>query len=522
MDEEMAEVAAAFVDKLLSLGVVREIGEGWKVFTSCPLFVVPKEGQEGQWRVIADMLRGGQNACVGQDSCFLPRATHILDGMYPGGYSAVVDLSKYFYNFPTHPEDRPYLGLVHPIMGELYCYYGLPMGGGQLPSSTCRYALIFVRLLCEQFDVFQGRDMANCWWTGFTGEGFDPKLGNGYTLIGKDGAAVKIWVWVDDFLIHGPTFEKTEAALRVFLDTAVECGFLFHVQKLVLPQQVVKYCGFLFDTTDTPCLRIPVPKRERALAICKYLLAAPSATEWSRLSLAVAAGILESLSEGTPRGLGHTYLGSFHSLVHPPDIRTGKEPYVTRVLLSDPVRQELEWWVKYLLVGEGRYARPAQAGTLVPTFGEGSGTRTGGTFILPSGPLQMWRGKWTPVVFKFSAVWKELATLKETLLQIKESPSQEEIKDTSVFYFTDNSAVYWICTPGSSQSPGLHCLLQEIRGLELSLGCAVQAVHVPSLNMIMQGTDSLSRGIWLSSLHDLMDRDRLTRAILTPSCLIQR
>jgi len=146
----------------------------------------------------------------------------------PGGYSAVMDLSKYFYNFPTHLDDRPYLGLVHPIMGELYCYYGLPMGRGQSPSSACCYGLSFVRQFPERFDVFQGKATSNCWWKGFSAEGFDPKLGDGYTLIGKDGAAVKIWVWVDDFLIHRPILDETKAALRFFLDTAVECGFLFH------------------------------------------------------------------------------------------------------------------------------------------------------------------------------------------------------------------------------------------------------------------------------------------------------
>jgi len=172
--------------------------------------------------------------------------------------------------------------------------------------------------------------------------------------------------------------------------------------------------------------------------------------------------------------------------------------------------------VKYIHVGEGRYACPTHAGTLMPTFGDGSSTGTGGTFILPSGPLQMWRGKWAPMVFKFSAVWKELATLKETLLPITESPSCEEVRDTSVFYFTNNPGVYRICSSGTSKSPGLHRLLQEIRALELSLVCAVQTVHVPSLIMIMQGTDGLSRGIWLLSLHDLMDGDQLTRAIFDP------
>ena len=81
--------------------------------------------------VIADMLRGDQNECIAGDPVFLPRISHILDQLYSKGYSAVVDASKYFYQFPTHPDDRPYLGLKHPITQILLEYAGLPMGGGQ-------------------------------------------------------------------------------------------------------------------------------------------------------------------------------------------------------------------------------------------------------------------------------------------------------------------------------------------------------------------------------------------------------
>ena len=56
MDNEMTIAAADFVDELFELGVLRGIDEGNEVLTNAPLFVVPKEGQEGQRRVIADML----------------------------------------------------------------------------------------------------------------------------------------------------------------------------------------------------------------------------------------------------------------------------------------------------------------------------------------------------------------------------------------------------------------------------------------------------------------------------------
>jgi hypothetical protein len=97
MDSEQLVIAAGFVDELLELSILLSFAE-WKAFlTNAPLFVVPKEGQGGEWRVIADMLHGGQNSCVGSDPVFLPRTSHILDQMYQGGYSAVVDASKLFY-----------------------------------------------------------------------------------------------------------------------------------------------------------------------------------------------------------------------------------------------------------------------------------------------------------------------------------------------------------------------------------------------------------------------------------------
>jgi hypothetical protein len=95
MDDAARVAAVQFADELLSLGVVHTIEEGREVLANAPLLVVPKEGQVGEWRVIADMICGGQNTCVGQDPVFLPRVSHILDEMYRGGYTAVVNLLKF-------------------------------------------------------------------------------------------------------------------------------------------------------------------------------------------------------------------------------------------------------------------------------------------------------------------------------------------------------------------------------------------------------------------------------------------
>jgi hypothetical protein len=257
MDAEQLEMAAAFVDELVSLGVLRLPPSDREVLLTAPLFAVPKPHQPGQWRIIVDMLRGGQNDCVGSDPVVLPRANHMLDQRYEGGYSAVVDLSKYFYNFLTHEDDRPYLGTLHPRTQQLLEYWGLPMGAGNSPAIACRLSMAFLRMLRDECPLFQGKGTANCWWSGFEVTGiYDPKRGDGYSLTREGRPAVRVWGFVDDFLIHGATYADTRDALVAFMDAACRVGFLCHPDKCIHPCQEVVYIGFQFNTPEqTPDFR---------------------------------------------------------------------------------------------------------------------------------------------------------------------------------------------------------------------------------------------------------------------------
>jgi hypothetical protein len=100
MTPEQITIAAEFVEELVSLGVLIPVKPG-EMISNGPIFCLPKPGQPGQWRVLSDMRRGGQNAAVGADPTVFPKSGVILDQLYTRGYSAVVDASKFFYNFPT-------------------------------------------------------------------------------------------------------------------------------------------------------------------------------------------------------------------------------------------------------------------------------------------------------------------------------------------------------------------------------------------------------------------------------------
>ena len=186
------------------------------------------------------------------------------------------------------------------------------------------------------------------------------------------------------------------------------------------------------------------------------------------------------MAEATPLRLGHTYLRRLHTAIHPPGLGTGATPYYTRVKLTPEIRTDLVWWDTFLRVGGGRYARSERSATLIPNWGDGSGTGTGGTLGLPDRPLQMWMGQWSPVVYSYSSNWKELKTLLLTLQHLQ-TIAEGAAKGTTIFYFTDNSTFYWIAASGSSTSPGLHALIEEIRLRELETECTLQVVHVPGV-----------------------------------------
>ena len=134
MDEGERKAAGKFVDELEALGVLEEAKGELKA--NCALFCVDKgPKQPDEKRCIADMKQGGQNDCIGKDPTFLVQSDDILPHLYPEGWTAIADASKYFHNYKTHPDEHLYLGCIHPVSGRHLVYLGLPMGSASSPST---------------------------------------------------------------------------------------------------------------------------------------------------------------------------------------------------------------------------------------------------------------------------------------------------------------------------------------------------------------------------------------------------
>ena len=141
------------------------------------------------------------------------------------------------------------------------------------------------------------------------------------------------------------------------------------------------------------------------------------------------------------------------------------------------------------------------------TWGDGSGTGAGGTFNLVSPhqipmaiTLDVWKGVWSPQAATFTSNWKEMRTLLQTL-EHEKSTNGIRVKGRRLLYFTDNMVLYDVFRKGTSKSTPLWRLLLRIKLLELQLECFLQVIHVPGTSTILQGTDSLSRGVNMQALN---------------------
>jgi hypothetical protein len=240
----------------------------------------------------------------------------ILPRMYPGGFSSVIDASKFFHMFLTVDEELRFMGLIHPDTGDHYWYTRLPMGLSNSPAVSGRFGAAFLRLIFQEVEEMQGEVLINDWKVALEGDEFDPKLGIVRVLVGSDLITVcLIWIHVDDIFLHVTTPAKCTSALKKILDLTVLVGLICHPTKLKPPAQIQKLCGFLYNSVGTPKLRIPDNKVVRALALLDFLMRG-SRKVICRLTLAVVVGTLQYLVPATPNAIGASFLHHVYRNIH--------------------------------------------------------------------------------------------------------------------------------------------------------------------------------------------------------------
>lgn len=511
MDGEELTSACGYVDELKRLGVSPPATE--PLVNNGPLFLVEKalasDGQSAGHRCISDMKKGRQNEVCVSDPSHMSSTQDILPLLCPNGYSGVIDASKFFHMFRTKPDERKYMGLIHPVTGEHLWYERFPMGSTNSPGASGRFGAAFLREVIDTDPRFRGVPMDNNMASHLRGLGYDPTVGIGRILVGEDGLpALLLWIHVDDVFLHGPTEDKVNAGMTHLLDTAVRLGLICQPAKTSPPAQVQKFCGFLYDTRGIPAIEVPPAKIAKALAMTDFILADPHRA-FSRLTVAIVAGVLQALVPATQSNIGATFLRAVYDDLHQglPLEKVGtRASYYLPMLLSEQGLICIRWWRTVL--SEGLLSRRFQVleeATLALAHGDGSGTGTGGTqkFVHASvgdrpSSLEAWMGTWNTFSPDSTSNWKELRTLLQVLEQ--EPLATSRFRGRRLYYCTDNSVTYDSVRKGSSRSPKLHALIMRLKILELQHNCILVVIHIPGVAMIQEGTDGQSRGIWTTPL----------------------
>lgn len=167
--------------------------------------------------------------------------------------------------------------------------------------------------------------------------------------------------------------------------------------------------------------------------------------------------------------------------------------FFSPVQLSEGGLRELGCWEHALEHGFNRRYQTRGSGTLALSWGDGSGTGTGGTFELISttiaqgtnAGMEMWMGTWVSHVHHLSSNWRELGTLLATL-EGERLHHSSRVPGRRVFYFTDNQVTYDLIRKGVFRSLGLQILILDIKNLEMELHCSLEVVHVPGHTMVEQ------------------------------------
>jgi hypothetical protein len=121
---------------------------------------------------------------------------------------------------------------------------------------------------------------------------------------------------------------------------------------------------------------------------------------------------------------------------------------------------DLQWWPTYLEMGKGSYVYVTGAATLVLGFGDSNRTGTGGTFM-----------EYGHAVLFLLQLKSDFGHAGNSSPALGGRPTFSVGSDSFLFYQQHNSTVYWITLSGSSRLPELHKLVEDIRLLELELGC---------------------------------------------------
>jgi hypothetical protein len=296
---------------------------------------------------------------------------------------------------------------------------------------------------------------------------------------------------VDDMLLIVPKNADAAAKWRQALQLFDVTGTVVAQDKLVEPATSVVYCGVLINTVQ---MTLSVTEERKAQCISVI----SSVRDRKRVSLKrlqKLAGKLAFLTRVIPPGrvVLNRVLGA---------LRAGEAKSVP---VTDDLRADLDWWLRFLPGWKGVSAIPASSWVScaqLEFFTDASKTFGMGAVMAVNRVVQ---GQQRAVVLWMSERWhrshiqaaereKDISVPYLELLSVATAVAtwREELRGKRIIVQCDCLPVVQALNRGTTHSPEFAALLRAIVGWCIDVGCELRAAHTPGYLNVW--ADGLSRG----------------------------
>ena len=286
---------------------------------------------------------------------------------------------------------------------------------------------------------------------------------------------VHLFMYLDNWLIVGPTRQDTIQALHQTVQLTLGLGFIINVEKSSLtPSQQPTYLGAIINLAVG--LATPTLDRYQALRDCiQTFMISPSlpARIWLRL-----LGMMASLIDLVPWCRMHMRPLQLHLLYH---FRPRKDPISKDIPVTQLIRDQLQWWLtRDNLMSGTTFPRPSPSISVTT-----DASKMGWGAHLED---QSIAGSWSTQQSQLHINHLELLAVAQALRSF-----QSRVRNQLVRVRTDNSTVVsYINRQGGTHSPSLCLATWELLQWCIPRGISLVATHLAGKKNSL--ADALSRG----------------------------
>ena len=286
------------IERLLEMGVIESTKHSSGEFIS-KIFLRPKK-QKGKFRLILDLK--SLNDDVQYHHFKMDTLETILKLVNKDAYMLSLDLQDAYYSLKIQPSHRKFLRFEYA--GQLYQFTCLPNGLSSGPRLFTKILKVPLSFLREMF-------------------------------------AMDIAAYIDDIFLTDKQFDQCLKNGQQAADLFQKLGFVISPKSVLTPTQCIEHVGFIIDSINMK-VSLPTKKIETILELLDDCLKS------EMLSIRLVSKLLGTLEATKPGNRFAQLYTKLLTMAKNEALSESDYEYDDMMILSDEIREDLNWWVQNL------------------------------------------------------------------------------------------------------------------------------------------------------------------------------